>query len=137
MKQLLITTIAAVVLVGCGKPSISIHTAARQGNIKAVAAHLDYGTSVNEENLNNKNNTPLHAAIAENKLEIIKLLIQRGANVNLKNDDENTPLDFVMIIRGIESTALELSENYRMPLIYETLRKHGGKTSAELKAEGK
>ena len=64
-------------------------------------------------------------------------MIQRGANVNLKNDDENTPLDFVMIIRGIESTALELSENYRMPLIYETLRKHGGKTSAELKAEGK
>jgi len=101
MKQLLIT-IVVVVLVGCGKPSISIHTAARQGNIKAVAAHLDYGTSVNEKNLNNKNNTPLHAAIAENKLDIIKLLIQRGANVNLKNDDENTPLDFVMILRGIK-----------------------------------
>ena len=133
MKQLLIT-IAAVVLVGCGKPIISIHTAARQGNIKAVAAHLDYGTSVNEKNLNNKNNTPLHAAIAENKLDIIKLLIQRGANVNLKNDDEKTPLDFVMILRGIESTALELSENYRMPLIYEILRKHGTKTAAELKA---
>ena len=57
--------------------------------------------------------------------------------MNLKNDDENTPLDFVMIIRGIESTALELSENYRMPLIYETFRKHGGKTAEELKAEGK
>ena len=57
--------------------------------------------------------------------------------MNLKNDDENTPLDFVMIIRGIESTVLELSENYRMPLIYETLRKHGAKTAEELKAEGK
>jgi len=135
MKNMLIT-IAALVLVGCGKPSISIHTAARQGNIKAVAAHLDYGTSVNEKNLNNKNNTPLHAAIAENKLDIIKLLIQRGANVNLKNDEENTPLDFVMIIRGIESTSLKLSENYRMPLIYEILRKHGAKTAEELKAAG-
>jgi len=63
-------------------------------------------------------------------------LIQRGANVNLKNNDENTPLDFVMIIRGIESTALEISENYRMPLIYQTLRKHGAKTGAELRAAG-
>ena len=38
MKHLLLTTIAAVVLVGCGPsaPDISIHKAASDGNTEAV-----------------------------------------------------------------------------------------------------
>jgi hypothetical protein len=38
MKHILITTIAAVVLVGCGPlpPGISIHKAASDGNTEAV-----------------------------------------------------------------------------------------------------
>ena len=51
MKHILITTIAAVVLVGCGEsqspeppttkaPDISIHDAAYKGNIEAVKQHL-------------------------------------------------------------------------------------------------
>ena len=45
MKQLLLTTIAAVLLVGCG-PNISIHEAARDGNIKAVKQHIAAETDV-------------------------------------------------------------------------------------------
>ena len=44
MKQLLLTTIAAVVLVGCGG---SIHQAAYDGNIEAVKQNLAAGTNVN------------------------------------------------------------------------------------------
>ena len=44
-KHLLITTIAAVLLVGCG-PSVDIHQAAKDGNIKAVKQHLTAGTDV-------------------------------------------------------------------------------------------
>ena len=76
MKHLLLTTIAAVVLVGCGEsqqsapapetkpaepaaetekpepptakaPDIDIHTAAARGNIDAVNLHLDTGVDVN------------------------------------------------------------------------------------------
>ena len=52
MKHLLLTTIAAVVLVGCGesqpkRPDISIHKAATFGNIEAVKQHLATGTDVN------------------------------------------------------------------------------------------
>jgi PBP1b-binding outer membrane lipoprotein LpoB len=76
MKHLLLTTIAAVVLVGCGEsqqsapapeakpvepvaeaappepptakaPDISIHDAADSGNIEAVKQHLAAGTDVN------------------------------------------------------------------------------------------
>jgi len=55
MKHLLLTTIAAVVLVGCGTtqqvtvqaPDISIRDAAREGNIKAIKQHIAAGTDVN------------------------------------------------------------------------------------------
>jgi ankyrin repeat protein len=49
MKHLLLTTIAAVVLVGCGKATsnISIHDAARDGNIDAVKQALAAGVDVN------------------------------------------------------------------------------------------
>ena len=61
MKHLLLTTIAAVVLVGCGGPSVDIHQAAKDGNIEAVkqaiAASLDVNTKDRYEN------TPLHQAV--------------------------------------------------------------------------
>jgi hypothetical protein len=49
MKHLLLTTIAAVVLVGCGPPEtpdISIHDAAESGNIEGVKQHIAAGTDV-------------------------------------------------------------------------------------------
>ena len=49
MKQLLITTIAAVVLVvgsGCKPAWLSILNAAEQGNIEAVKKHLANGVDV-------------------------------------------------------------------------------------------
>ena len=50
MKHILLTTIAAVVLVGCGElqpPDISIHKSATDGNIEAVKQHLAAGAEVN------------------------------------------------------------------------------------------
>jgi ankyrin repeat protein len=62
MKHLLLTTIAAVVLVGCGPqpPDISIHNAAERGNIEAVKQHLAAGADVNAKNEDSK--TPLDRA---------------------------------------------------------------------------
>ena len=58
MKHLLLTTIAAVVLVGCATtqspepptakaPDISIWDAAAKGNIEVIKQHLAAGTDVN------------------------------------------------------------------------------------------
>jgi len=50
MKHLLLTTIAAVVLVGCEPsepPDISIHEAVGIGNIEAVKQHLAAGADLN------------------------------------------------------------------------------------------
>ena len=54
MKHILLTTIAAVVLVGCGG---SIHQAAEEGNIEAVKQHLAAGADVNA--MNEDGDTPL------------------------------------------------------------------------------
>ena len=98
--KLLITTIAAVLLVGCATtqspepstakaPDISIHEAAFRGNIEAVKQHLAAGTDVNAER---REMTPLHWAASEGHNEVVKLLITKGADVNSKNDARWTPL---------------------------------------------
>ena len=121
MKHLLLTTIAAVVLVGCSKPpppDRSIHAAARFGFIKEVKQHIAAGTDVNAKQVDGM--TPLHQAAEWGYTEVAALLIAEGADVNAKDEDGETPLDMA---------------KYRETA--DLLRKHGGKTSEELKAEGK
>jgi len=133
MKHLLLTTIAAVVLVGCGPsqppepppakaPDISIHDAAANGNIEAVKQHIAAGTDVNAKT--GSGWTPLHYAAREGHKEITDLLLTNGADVNAKNDEGGTPLDWAECC-GDKKETIDL------------LRKHGGKTGDELKAEGK
>ena len=116
MKHLLLTTIAAVVLVGCGEsqqstpapeskpvepvaeaaqpeptttksPDISIHEAAYTGNIEAVKQHLAAGTDVNTKA--SRGWTPLHSVATK---EIAELLIAKGADVNAKDKIGGTSL---------------------------------------------
>ena len=85
MKHLLLTTIAAMVLVGCG-PSVDIHQAAMYGNIEAVKQHLAAGTDVNAKNeWGDGESTPLHYAAFNGQKEIAELLIAKGADVNAKD----------------------------------------------------
>ena len=136
-KHLLLTTIAAVVLAGCSKSQqsatspkpptaewladYSIHIAAVEGNIEAVKQHIAAGTDVNVKN--DVGVTPLHWAVYYGHKEIVELLISNGAGVNAKNSTGLTPLD-------------EAIRN-EQPKIDDLLRKYGGKTGEELKAEGK
>ena len=121
MKHLLLTTIAAVLVVGCGKSEAdhALLKAAREGNIEAVKQHLAAGADVGVKG-GRMGGTPLHYAATHGHKEIVELLIAKGANVNAKNKYGTTPLDMA---------------NDRE--IADLLRKHGGKTGEELKAEGK
>ena len=130
MKHLLLTTIAAVVLVGCATtqspepsiaeaPDISIHDAAADGNIEAVKHHLAAGADVNAKN--GERCTPLHLAAGEGHKDIAELLIAKGADVNAKDDNGETPLDTTIFNKDFETEVTDF------------LRKHGGKTGAELK----
>ena len=135
MKHLLIT-ITAALIAGCNNsfqstPTLeaisekalsccnSIHEAAAKGNIAAVKAHLASGTNVNAKD--NDGLTPLH--LAETK-EIAELLIAKGAKLNsLDNFFDFTPLDFME--GEVDQATIDV------------LRKHGGKTSTELKTKEK
>ena len=136
MKHLLLTTIAAVVLVGCGEslppetptvkvPEISLHDAAEGGNIEAVKQAIADGADVN--GTGRWGSTPLHHTALGGHTEIVELLIAKGADVNAKGDGVKTPLDIATHPDNPNDTA-ETAD---------LLRKHGGKTGAELKAEGK
>ncbi len=121
MKHLLLTTITAVVLVGCGPPppDISIHDAAREGNIEAIKQAIADGADVNAKGIGGF--SPLLIAAMEGHNEVVELLIAKGADVNAKNDEGKTALD----------------EAKYKPETADLLRKHGAKTAKELKAEGK
>ncbi|HIA75752.1 MAG TPA: ankyrin repeat domain-containing protein [Dehalococcoidia bacterium] len=213
MKSQLIAIVAAVLVVGCGEsqqsasapeaktepptakaPDISIHDAAKNGNIEAVKQHLAAGTDVNatgedgwpalhcaarrghkeiaellidnDTEVNAKDEygqTPLSHAAWEGHTEVVELLIAKGADVNANTASDYTPLhgaalaahpaDLVahkevielLIVAGADVNAKD--EDGRTPLdkaiernrneLADLLRKHGGKTGEELKAEGK
>ena len=164
MKHILITTIAALVLVGCGlkSPDISIHDAAINGKIEAVKQQLAAGVDVNAgdvvgetplhcaknkevaelliakgADVNAKDNggwTPLHPASYDGHREVVELLITNGANVNSLSESKETPLDLA-IFAFTSALKIHDSKDYKGTIDF--LRKHGGKTGEELKAEGK
>ena len=122
--KLLLTTIAAVLLVGCGPsvPDISMYDAAEVGNIEAVKQHLAAGTDVNAKDKDGW--SPLHPASYEGHQEIVELLIAKGADVNAR----------VELGPQQGMTPLDSANNSDRTEIVSILRKHGGKTGAELKA---
>jgi hypothetical protein len=94
MKHLLLTTIAAVVLVGCG-PSVDIWTAAEDGNIEVVEKHIAAGTGLDAKMQGR--NTPLLYATSSGHREIderleeyalVQLDVLRSFLSNMKNGSE-------------------------------------------------
>ena len=191
MKHLLLTTIAAVVLVGCGEsqqsappaetkpdepaadaakpegqpepttpkaPDISIHDAAKAGDIETVKQHLAAGTEMDVKGKDGW--TSLHFALQLDHKEIVELLIANGADVNAKAEDGVAPLHVaaggghkevaeLLIANGADvnakvvsgaaqgKTPLDAANETNHPKMADLLRKHGGKTKKELEAAAK
>ena len=94
---------------------IELIEAIEKGDIEAVKQHLAAGADVNAKD--EAGWTLLHEVGTK---EVAELLIAAGADVNARDKDGKTPFD----VASNDETA-------------DLLRKHGGKTGAELKAEGK
>jgi ankyrin repeat protein len=103
MKHLLLTTIAALVLVGCDPHIDSVYLGRSEskflgdvnsGDTKAVKEYLDRGGNVSLQD--EPGMTPLHHAVNADwkgsHLKMVKLLIESGANVNAIDDTHDTPL---------------------------------------------
>jgi ankyrin repeat protein len=73
------------------KPEVSIHEAARTGNLEAIRQFINSGADLDEAGP--VIGSPLTNAIVYNHIEIVKVLIKEGANVNIrKKSDGNTPV---------------------------------------------
>ena len=157
----LITTIAAVVLVGCGGQSI--HQDVIEENVALVRRELSKGADVNQKN--DEGRTPLHLAVEIANKKIVKLLIEKGANVNSIDNEGFTPLDMAIDREVMSETfsyatdlfsdmeGVEIASNLHarnedgsirekkvntteIKELADLLRKHGAKTAEELKAAG-
>ena len=133
-------------------PDISIHDAARDGNIEGVKQHLDLGVDVNGKN--KYGSTPLRLAAGEGHKEFVELLISEDANLNAKDIDGETPLhraserkqtkiielliakDSDVNAVGKHETPLDFPIRVKHPEVVNLLRKHGAKTGKEMKTEG-
>jgi ankyrin repeat protein len=138
IKQILITTIAAVVLVGTAFAG-PIQDAAGKDDLAGVQAELDKGVNVNVKGgwddrtplhftttkeiaelliakgadvnaESQRGSTPLHEAASSGHKEIAELLIANGANVNARNNYKWTPLHYAAVRSDKEIIELLIAE---------------------------
>jgi len=111
-----------------------LHHAAKYGRKEVVELLIAKGADVNAKR--NNGQTPLHRAAGGGHKEVAELLIDNGADVNSKIEAgqyTGTPLDWAEGVSRRDSPEVKASKKG----IADFLRKHGGKTGEELKAEGK
>jgi len=108
MKSQLIAIVAAVLVVGCGEA---------QQSAPAPESKPEPPTGKAPQNHS------IHEAALMGKIELVKQHMAAGTDVNKKNKSGRTPLDLAIVMKKTETADL--------------LRKHGGKTKNEQKAEGK
>ena len=101
MKQILILTLGAMVIIGCSKnektskpapPDMDIFKAASGENLEALKQHIAAGTDLNQRTPDGQKTTPLIAAAGMGQAEAVKMLIEAKADLNLQDKDGSTAL---------------------------------------------
>ena len=148
MKHLLLTTIAAVVLVGTVFAD-PIHDVAWKGDLAGVQRELKKGADVNAKDYLGR--IPLHHAARWGHKKVAELLISEAADVDAMDDDGWTPLHYAAVFgrkeiaellidngadvnakRSDGSTSLDWAIGRKHSEVADLLRKHGGKTGEEI-----
>ncbi|KTG38537.1 hypothetical protein cypCar_00003000 [Cyprinus carpio] len=77
--------------INCKEENVCLHWAAFSGCDEIAQLLLDKRSDLHAVNIHG--DSPLHIAVRQNQLDCVMLFLSRGADVNLKNKDGETPLD--------------------------------------------
>ncbi|KFF02716.1 ankyrin repeat domain-containing protein [Flavobacterium reichenbachii] len=80
-----------------------LHIAISKGDIETVKKNIEYGDDVNKMS---RDMSPLMVAARYNKVEIIKILLQNGADLKLKNEKGFTALNYAEFSKAAEAVAV-------------------------------
>ncbi len=152
MKHLLLTTIAAVVLVGCVGISKTELLKDEEGNLIILPAELVPETATPEPPTAKAPDISIHDAAALGNNEAVKQHLTAGTDVNAKDESGWTPLHWaaskvhnktakLLIKEGADVNAvnkdglspLDYAENETFGFLID----NGAKSGAEFKAQGK
>jgi prepilin-type N-terminal cleavage/methylation domain-containing protein len=153
VTALVVITISASFLIIKTIFKATLFKACRKGDIEAVKQHLAAGADVNATNdallrIWELKLTPLHFAAENGHKKVVELLIAKGADVNVKVEDEiETPLHSaasrghkeiveLLIAEGADVNAKDCADGTPLDAaqkkgIADLLRKYGGKTGYE------
>lgn len=96
-----------------------VHSAVRWNKpIETVRKMLDVEGMVNSHDTGN-GNTPLHIAAQNGHLDLVKLLVEKGGDVNLTNNKKNTPLHMALSYDYIEVSEFLLASGADRTIINE------------------
>ena len=68
-----------------------LHNAAYYNSPRSITQLIDYGAKIDAKN--KRGQTPLHIAVEEGNLNIVKALLKHGADVSIVDNNNETPLD--------------------------------------------
>ena len=78
-----------------------------QGNVESVQSQLQSGADINKlQDMWSEQASILHFAVRLNRPEMVKLLIQEGAAVNIRDGDDLTPLHIASWYGNLEMVKL-------------------------------
>ena len=69
-----------------------LHTACLEGRMNIVELIVNHSNPIDLDCKTSRGDTPLHNATEKGNSEVVEYLIEKGANVNAKNNSRNTPL---------------------------------------------
>ncbi len=107
------------------RPAVDIQTAVISSNLEAVKQHIEAGADLNEKEPFSSS-TPLISAATFNKPEIVKALIDAGANLSTKNNDGSTALHSAAFFGRVEIVQMLIDAEAD-----KTLRNNFGATARE------
>ena len=71
------------------EPGNSIWVSAKKGDLASIEQHIAYGTDINSKG-SSRNGTALIIAACQGHYEIVDLLVNAGADLDVKNDEDVT-----------------------------------------------